>query len=231
MAANSRRPMDMPQKLKELIIKAEKSCRQGSPAQAISLCKTILSQYPEAPEALNVIGKIVFDIRKFSDENLCFDLGNLMARFGRIKAATACYRRAIEINPSLAKFYVHLATMLNILDEIDEAVFYFRVALEMNPDSIAAKHMLAALTGLTPPKPPDHYVRNLFNRISPYFDRQMQIKLGYRVPGLMIALLNSILPPGYGFDHGLDLGCGTGLPEKNSGHFANAFPALMFHLE
>ncbi len=201
----------MPQNLKKLIINAEKACRQGCPARAVSLYKTILSQYPEDPETIKVIGEIDFNLTTFSDENLCFDLGNIMARFGRIKAATTCYRRAIEINPSLGKFYVHLASMLNILNRIDEAVFYFRVALEINPDSMVSKHMLAALTGRTPPKPPDHYVKNLFNRFSAYFDTQMQVKLEYRVPGLMIELIDSVLPPGYGFDHGLDLGCGTGL--------------------
>ncbi len=218
--------MDIPHNMKSLMHNAEKALGQGCTARGILLCKTLLAQYPEDPASLDFIENITCDINDLSDENRCFDLGNLMAKVGRLKAATACYRRAIEINPAPGKFYIHLATMLNAQDKIDEAIFYFKVALEMNPDSMAAKHMLAALEGRTTSKPPGHYVRNLFDRISPCFDRHMQVKLGYRVPGLMVALLDSVLPPGRRFDHGLDLGCGTGLAGEKFRHFCKRISGI-----
>ncbi len=140
-----------------------------------------------------------------------FMLGNLMRRLSRIKAAASCYRHAISLNPCVAKYYLHLGAMLNILEEPKDAEFNFQIACELEPENMTAKHMLAAIQGLTTQTAPALHVKNLFDRASCRYDDHMVKELEYQAPDLMFNLMASTYSELPFFDNAMDLGCGTGM--------------------
>ncbi len=145
------------------------------------------------------------------DINVLLTLGNFMRSQQRIRAAAACYERAISINPSLSELYLNLGSMQSILNETESAIFNFQVVCDMDPENMTAKHMLAALQGKTTDVAPEQHIQNLFNRYSSKFDTHMVKNLGYCVPDLMVNLLKSTDDTNRVFNNALDLGCGTGL--------------------
>ena len=134
-----------------------------------------------------------------------------MQRQRRIRAAAACYSRAITINPSLPELYLHLGTLQNILGETQSAIFNFEIVCDMDPQNMTARHMLSALRGHTTNVAPEAYVRSLFDPGSSDYDHHMLKNLNYRVPILMVNLLNTTNAHNRFFHNALDLGCGTGL--------------------
>ncbi|GAB6145775.1 methyltransferase domain-containing protein [Desulfocicer niacini] len=143
--------------------------------------------------------------------DILINLGNFMEGQHRIRAAAACFSRAITINPSLPELYLKLGTLQSILGEIQSAIFNFQVLCEMEPQNMRAKHMLAALEGKNTDAAPETYVKALFDPGSSAYDRHMLKGLDYRVPELMVNLLNTTDASHRKFDNALDLGCGTGL--------------------
>ncbi len=83
----------------------------------------------------------------------------------------------------------------------------------IDPENPAAGHMLGAV-GAAPmrARATDGYVRHLFDRFAPDFDRVLEV-LEYRVPGIVEAWMCEKFgePGGGGGLRVLDAGCGTGL--------------------
>ena len=101
-----------------------------------------------------------------------------------------------------------LGHALSSIGRNDEAADAYVEALKLAPDDRYVMHLAAAAGRLDPGNraPPD-YVRVLFDGYAGHFETHL-VQLGYRVPGLMRAVLADA-----GCDAGpvLDLGCGTGL--------------------
>ena len=58
----------------------------------------------------------------------------------------------------------------------------YKKAIELKPDYDEAKHLLAALTGLTTNAPPRKYIEDLFDNYAINFEDSLLNKLEYNVP-------------------------------------------------
>jgi predicted TPR repeat methyltransferase len=102
---------------------------------------------------------------------------------------------------------------LSSLGRHDEAAGAYAAALKLGPEDPYVRHLVAA-SGVRPgdTRAPPDYVRTVFDGYADRFDAHL-LALGYRVPGLIRAVVESYLPPDAADQAGpvLDLGCGTGL--------------------
>ncbi len=71
--------------------------------------------------------------------------------------------------------------------------------------------MLNALSGETCTASPDAYVQEVFDSYSVRFEKRLIEELEYCVPEKILGVLAEIKMVKESFEHGLDLGCGTGL--------------------
>ena len=73
------------------------------------------------------------------------------------------------------------------------------------------RYLLAALLGLPLTEAPDVYVQDFFDAYAEDFERSLVEDLGYENPRLLFDCFSQATSLGLQYDHGLDLGCGTGL--------------------
>ncbi|MBE9042689.1 sulfotransferase [Oscillatoriales cyanobacterium LEGE 11467] len=82
-----------------------------------AICRKILQQEPDRPEALNLLGAVACQV-------------------GDLERAIASISRAIELNPRQPDFYCNLAESYKRLGKPDRAIAAFRQALELQPDAV-----------------------------------------------------------------------------------------------
>jgi predicted TPR repeat methyltransferase len=92
----------------------------------------------------------------------------------------------------------------------EKAIPIYKILIKNNYNSSGAAHLLASLTGTITDHAPAAYVKDVFDQFADHFDESLQQKLGYNTPILLRKLLDAIQQDAH-FQHGLDLGCGTGL--------------------
>jgi predicted TPR repeat methyltransferase len=126
------------------------------------------------------------------------------------ETALAASRRASTLDrrdPIAWTARAHAARRLGRSDEAAEAC---RRALAIDAGQDEARFLLATLAG-DPERPPAGYVRGLFDKFAPHFDRDLVNRLDYRTPEALAALISRHLAPAAKSLTILDLGCGTGL--------------------
>lgn len=134
---------------------------------------------------------------------------------GEPQQAVALARAALErVGPDAALLGALGQALARLGDRAGAASAYAQAA-RLAPDDAYLRHMAAALdpaSGVD--RASDAYVRDLFDDYAQRFEGSL-FALGYRVPGLMLRLLEELDPA---FAAGtplagdiLDLGCGTGL--------------------
>ncbi len=104
----------------------------------------------------------------------------------------------------------------------EKAIPVYKKVIANSHNVTAAKHLLASLTGTTTTHAPTDYVKDVFDQFADHFDESLQQKLSYNTPTILREILDSE-QPGTLFNHGLDLGCGTGLSGET---FRNCSTAL-----
>lgn len=124
----------------------------------------------------------------------------------------ACYEHVLRLEPDCADAWIMKGAALDALSRRDEAVASYRKALEFDdvthPEKI--RYVLASLgSEVVPDASPLQYVRDMFDRYARGFENHLVKQLNYRVPELLAAQLQPLLPAGP--VDVLDLGCGTGL--------------------
>src|SRR6202021_2105005 len=72
------------------------------------------------------------------------NLGAVLFRLGRADDAAACYREALELDPTCEEALLNLAALLSEADRLDEAIACYRRAIEQNPDRPTTHHNLGA---------------------------------------------------------------------------------------
>jgi tetratricopeptide (TPR) repeat protein len=70
------------------------------------------------------------------------NLGNALARLGRLQEAQANFERALAIHPEFAEAHTHLGELLLQLGKFDDAALHCRRALKIRPDYAEAHHCL-----------------------------------------------------------------------------------------
>ena len=139
------------------------------------------------------------------------NLGILLNGLKRTEEAAACYCKVITLQPKHREARKLLALAHCTLGEIGEAVRIFEQWLEEEPGDPIALHMLAACTRRgVPARASNGFVERTFDSFASSFESKLK-KLSYRVPALVVAMLeDSHLEPSKHLDV-LDAGCGTGL--------------------
>jgi predicted TPR repeat methyltransferase len=112
---------------------------------------------------------------------------------------------------SAANRYLGLATRLMSSRLFVPARRCLEAALREDPTQVMAHHLLSALSGATPDRPVEGYVRQLFDTSAATFDRELVSKLGYDIPREMVEAVLEVAGAPQERWEVLDLGCGTGL--------------------
>ena len=154
------------------------------------------------------------------------DYARMLAENGDFAAASDLLRQALEIVPAWPAGWFQLGDYSERAGDYETAVAAYRTVLELSPDDMFGAWLklsyLGAFAGI--PQPASLYVEHLFDDYADKFDVSLVEKLGYHVPEQLAALIRSQKPPGYRFQHVVDLGCGTGL-------FAEAFEGSFEQME
>lgn len=127
---------------------------------------------------------------------------------GRHTDAITFFSQAVALADS-AMSWLGLALSQIDLKRDEDAVASLRRAQSLAPQSGVVQHLLATLTGDSPARAPEGYVKWLFNTYAAKFDNHIT-RLGYRGPEMLHDLVCRRWKPEGQFDI-LDLGCGTGL--------------------
>ena len=110
-----------------------------------------------------------------------------------------------------------------MLGNRDQALRYYALLLEHNPDHQGARHMVDSLLGHEVDTTPEEYVRDVFDSYSGNYDESLVGDLGYSVPAQMRLLLDGLDEVPDRFAFGIDLGCGTGLSGAAFGDLVETF--------
>jgi predicted TPR repeat methyltransferase len=163
----------------------------GDVAAAITSYKRVLELEPEIVDAL-------------------YNLGGCYKDSGRFGEAMDMYRQVLRHQPDHPAANGNLAFLCHRQGDSEAALLHYRRLLEVHPHHPAARHMVAALTGEAATESPELYVREVFEQYSDHYEQSLVTELEYCVPA-KLRLLVEQHAPGRRFQHGLDLGCGTGL--------------------
>lgn len=167
----------------------------------------ITGRQPEAEAAF--LHATELDPRHFRAFN---NLGMLYAAQDRIQEAVQHYCRSITLMPSHPDGHKLLGLAYYSIGQLEEAAEVFRQWLIEQPDNPTARHMLASCSGQgVPDRAEDDYIVETFDRFADSFEEQLQVRLAYRAPQLVVEALAAYLPEPAGQLDILDAGCGTGL--------------------
>ncbi|MBM9536489.1 tetratricopeptide repeat protein [Desulfobulbus alkaliphilus] len=122
------------------------------------------------------------------------------------------YLRVLEVNPEYLPAINNLAYLCHRQGDTDQALIWYRRVLTLRPEDDAARFMLASLVGTSAiAQAPESYIRGFFDAYAEDFEFSLVTELGYDNPRKLYEFLGRC--PGHKtvYEHGLDLGCGTGL--------------------
>lgn len=161
----------------------------GDPPRAIAAYQSALALAPE-------------------HANTRFNLGVALEADGQAEAALDCFDAVAHTDPQHPRAALNAAIVHKKLGRREAAIAGLQALLARDPENALADFHLATLTGTTPARAPDSYLRHTFDAAAADFDRHLQQELGYDTPARLVQLLSPTAPGGWRV---LDLGCGTGL--------------------
>ena len=152
--------------------------KAGELAEAEILCKQILHAQPDYADALQILGGIAFQRKKYEDaEKLVLqaisldllaaefhnDLGNIYMAQDRLELAEQCFRKAIELRPEFADPFANLGSLLLMRQKFHEGEDAYRKALALDPDRPEILHNFGILlaTMSKPEQAIDYYKKAL----------------------------------------------------------------------
>ncbi len=139
-----------------------------------------------------------------------YNLAGCYRETDRHQTAVQTYLKVLSLEPEHKSATNNLAYMYHYLGENEKAAHYYTKVLEYNPDHQAARHMLTALSGSGAESAPESYIAGVFDDYSTKYEQSLVTELKYTVPEQLRSTFDT-LNQGRHFEHGLDLGCGTGL--------------------
>lgn len=144
------------------------------------------------------------------DADLHYNLACCLQAAENYEAAINAYEQTLALEPGNTSALGNLAYLLHRQGDLEGAGKKYESLLQLQPQHSGARHMLAALRGVTSDRAPQHYVEALFDNYSSSFDASLLDTLEYQVPELLAQMLRSHNGK-KNFASCLDLGCGTGL--------------------
>ncbi|MFC0384855.1 methyltransferase [Muricoccus vinaceus] len=139
------------------------------------------------------------------------NLGQALCALGRVGEAMPHLREAAALAPADPEAQLALAHGLREASAPGAAEAARRALSAGGAVGAQARFLLASLgEGKAPARPPESYVRTLFDTYAPRFEAELTGSLAYRTPTALAELLRGVLAP-EGRLEVLDLGCGTGL--------------------
>jgi predicted TPR repeat methyltransferase len=136
--------------------------------------------------------------------------GAAALRDGDATAAAGLFEQALELAPDWAAAWFALGEAREAAGAREGADEAYGRALALAPDDpFGAAARRARLSGATPARLGESYVRALFEDYAPRFDAHLTQALSYRGPELIRAA--ALARGARRFARALDLGCGTGL--------------------
>jgi len=143
------------------------------------------------------------------------NLGNVLRDLGRFTEAAEAYSTAVDQQPDFTDAHHNLAAAVSLVLESDPMVArqITKRWHSRHSDNPVARHVAAAVLGMAvPEQAAAEYVGALFDRFADSFDQTLD-KLRYRLPELVAAHLQRLVPEGEPLPAWriLDAGCGTGL--------------------
>ena len=146
-----------------------------------------------------------------SDPDIRYNLGCCYRDAGELEEARTVFAELAGMAPDHLPALNNLAYLHHLLGEYDEAREIYSRILRLDPDHASARYMHAVLVGTPVAVPPREYVRSLFDHYSTTFEENLTRDLEYTVYLDMRVLFDALPQQKRLRDHGLDLGCGTGL--------------------
>jgi predicted TPR repeat methyltransferase len=146
----------MPHPSIEIAIRlAEQAQRSGLLADAETLCREVLAQQPQHPEALRLLGVVcrksgrLIEAVPFIRASLATgpanplgyrDLGDALRSGAKLDEAAAAYRKAIELRPDWAEVHGALGNTLKDQGKLDQAIDAYNKAIQLKP-TLATAHL------------------------------------------------------------------------------------------
>jgi predicted TPR repeat methyltransferase len=172
----------------------------------LGLARKKNKQYDEAEEAyLNAL-KLTPD-----DHDILYNLGCSYQEAGAFEQACMVYERLLQLAPDHVSAINNLAYLYHLLKRFDRARELYGRVIELDPGRRSAQHMYAALSGEAKQAPSREYVRELFDQYSEHFEENLLQDLEYNTYKTLRQAFDGLTENKSRYEHGLDLGCGTGL--------------------
>ena len=147
-------------------------------------------------------------------------LAREMQRMGQTESARTIYQEALVRDPGNALVNFYYGQFLQEAGQGQEAIAHYDKTIGA-PDAPAAeiksaRFLRAAALGETPERPPEEFVKIMFNYFAPGFEAAITSNPQYRSPGMLQELLcrpevTAVRDIKTQSPRVLDLGCGTGL--------------------
>ncbi len=131
----------------------------------------------------------------------------------RPAAAARAIEAALEIHEAFSEAWFALGEAREKAGHRRKAAAAYRRYLALDAADAHGAALRLGLLGArsTPARPPEAYLRRLFDEYAPRFDAALVGRLGYDAPAALAAAVAEVTPAGAPPRRILDLGCGTGL--------------------
>ena len=138
------------------------------------------------------------------------NLANVLRDLDRDDEALEAFSKASALAPYDGDIYRGMGAVLYAKGRIADALAVYRLWLDVEPESLSARHMIAACSGQAPPpRAADEFVRRTFDGFADGFD-EILTRLEYRAPVLVAEAVRASLGAPAGALDVLDAGVGTG---------------------
>ncbi len=130
---------------------------------------------------------------------------------GETEKAINSFEKVLTHTPANTSALNNLAYLHHKQGNLQTAQKLYERLISVNPNHTSATHMLASIRGDEVKVAPSEYVSEVFDTYSTHYEQSLVSELHYDVPNKMRAHFNAQVNEGELFEHGIDLGCGTGL--------------------
>jgi predicted TPR repeat methyltransferase len=146
-------------KLATLAAAAEAEYAQGRLSEAEAICRGLLRDDPDQPEALHLLGRLALQAgdtalaqaligraigRRPNSAAFHRSLGEVLQRTGRFEESLACLERALALEPDSAATYCRAGDAYQEAGRLEEAAACFERAVTLDPSCVRA-HLACAL--------------------------------------------------------------------------------------